>query len=102
MPGDKIHFKNDELFINDKLFDEPYLASLKQSIDGGKLTGSFNLLDLYGAKEVPSGQYFVLGDNRLDSLDSRHPYVIGLVNDEQILGEVELIFFPFSNMKWIK
>ena len=49
MPGDKILFKNDELFINDKLFDEPYLASLKQSIDGGKLTVSFNLLDLYGA-----------------------------------------------------
>lgn len=102
MPGDKIHFKNDELYINDELFDEPYLTTLKQSINSGKLTGSFNLLDLYGANEIPSGQYFVLGDNRLDSIDSRNPYIIGLVNEEQILGEVELIFYPFSNIKWIK
>lgn len=102
LPGDKIHFKNDELFINDEVFDEPYLATLKESVNGGKLTGSFNFFDLYGSYEVPSGHYFVLGDNRIDSIDSRHPYIIGLVKDEQIMGEVEFIFYPYSHMKWIR
>ena len=100
--GDHIEFKHDQLLINGEAVEEPYLTSLKQSIITDKLTGSFNLEELYGFDTIPAGQFFVLGDNRLDSLDSRHPYIIGLVKHDQIFGEVELIYYPFNHAKWVK
>ena len=100
--GDHIAFKQDQLLINGETVEEPYLTSLKQTMITDKLTGSFNLEELYGFDTIPAGHYFVLGDNRLDSLDSRHPYIISLVKHDQIFGEAELIYYPFKHAKWIK
>ncbi|WP_163653569.1 type I signal peptidase SipX [Listeria sp. PSOL-1] len=88
LPGDKIEYKDDELYINGKKYKEPYLDKEKESLSSGLLTESFKLSDLPacgGLKKVPKGKLFVLGDNRRISKDSRY---IGFIKEKTVLGKV--------------
>ena len=79
LPGDMVEYKNNELYINQEKVTEDF-----KHIE----TKDYVLECL-----IPSGYYFVLGDNRPDSLDSR---VIGLISEEEILGKTSLVIFPFK------
>lgn len=95
VPGDTLEYKNDQLYINDKKVNETYLQDYKNKIvDGGTLTEDFSLLDYTGKKIIPKGYYFVMGDNRRNSKDSRH---IGLVSEEKIVGKASVVFWPIEN-----
>lgn len=95
VPGDTLEYKNDQLYINDKKVNETYLQDYKnQIVDGGTLTEDFSLLDYTGKKIIPKGYYFVMGDNRRNSKDSRH---IGLVSEEKIVGKASVVFWPIEN-----
>lgn len=50
--------------------------------------------------EVPAGKYFVMGDNRLNSVDSRNG--MGMPSDEDIIGTESLVFYPFSEIRVAK
>ncbi|OXB87727.1 signal peptidase I [Geobacillus uzenensis] len=93
LPGDRIEYKNDILYINGKQVEEPYLRPYKQTLISGKLTGDFTLEEVTGEKRVPAGCIFVLGDNRLGSWDSRH---FGFVKISQVVGKVDLRYWPFG------
>ncbi|WFA92592.1 signal peptidase I sipU [Bacillus subtilis] len=95
LPGDSIKMKNDQLYINDKKVEEPYLKEYKQEAkeSGVTLTGDFEV-------EVPSGKYFVMGDNRLNSLDSRNG--MGMPSEDDIIGTESLVFYPFGEMRQAK
>lgn len=86
LPGDNIYYKNNQLYINNNVTDEPF---------DRKTTKDFNLTDI-GYDTIPEGKYFVLGDNRIDSLDSRY---IGLIDKEDIEGVVKLSLFPLKKVK---
>lgn len=102
VPGDHIAYENDELFINNERYDEPYLEEYKKALkDNGTLTEDFTLDDYLGEVVVPDGYFFVLGDNRRHSTDSRDPSV-GFVPMEKILGTAKIVFYPFDNLKFIK
>ncbi|WP_391117156.1 signal peptidase I [Psychrobacillus sp. L3] len=102
IPGDHIAYQNDELFINGERYEEPYLEEYKKAlIDNGKLTGDFTLEECLGEIVVPDGYFFVLGDNRLYSKDSRDPNV-GFVSKDKILGTARIVFLPLDNFKIIK
>lgn len=102
IPGDRIVYENDELFINGKKYEEPYLEEYKKAlIDNGSLTGDFTLEENLGETTVPDGYFFVLGDNRRYSTDSRDPRV-GFVSKDKILGTAKIVVFPFGNLKIIK
>ena len=85
LPGDKIKVKDGVLYVNNKLVKEDYIK---------ELTEDFDLNDL-GYKKVPKNMYFVMGDNRNNSADSR---IIGCVKKKQIMGKTKLVIFPFTKV----
>lgn len=73
LPGEKIRYKENKLYINDTLIKEPFL-------NDQTITEDFYLKNT----NIPNNQYLVLGDNREISLDSRS---IGLIDSEKIIGK---------------
>ncbi len=94
VPGDTLEYKDDELYINNQQVDEPYLDQYKSELTGGNLTADFTLEDVTRKLTIPEDKYFVMGDNRRKSEDSR---MIGLVDEDQIVGRANLVFWPLSD-----
>jgi len=78
LPGETIEYKNNELYINNKKIKDTY---------GNGITYDFEKV------KIPKDTYYVLGDNRNDSVDSR---IIGVVSKEDILGHATFIIYPFN------
>lgn len=95
LPGDRIEYKNDILYINNKAVKEPYLVKYKKAVNGEKLTGDFTLKSITGSEVVPEGSIFVLGDNRRDSYDSRY---FGFVPIDSVVGKVNLRYWPIDEI----
>lgn len=98
LPGDTVEYRNDELYINGEEIEEDFLEYSSDDLDFYP-SGNFSLLTLLGEEEVPPGQYFVLGDNRLNSRDSRS---FGFVDEESIIGKVSLRYWPFEDFGFIE
>ncbi|WP_041089017.1 signal peptidase I [Jeotgalibacillus soli] len=98
LPGDSIEFKDDQLYINNTLIDEPYLEGYKVQLSNGKLTEDFSLDQIIGQSIVPEGELFVMGDNRRFSKDSRH---IGTVPIEEVVGSTSFVFWPIQEIRLI-
>jgi signal peptidase I len=97
LPGDRIEYKDDTLYINGKPYDEPYLESSKQELINGPLTNSFTLRETpVGGDVVPEGHLFVMGDNRRNSMDSRH---IGAIPVDSVVGITNLVVWPIKEIK---
>lgn len=79
--GDTIEIKSNVVYRNGKALDEPYINSGNYE-DFAKVT-------------VPEGKYFVMGDNRPNSLDSRYTEV-GFIDRSAIVGHVVFRFWPFD------
>ena len=94
LPGDTVEYKNDELYINGKKYEEAYLDEFKGKLtDDQPLTYDFNLSELFGSEKVPEGELFVLGDNRRISKDSR---IIGMIKEKDIMADVKFVFWPIN------
>lgn len=99
LPGDRIEYIDDKLYVNGKLYDEPYLEKSKQEVQYGPLTNSFTLRETpVDSDVVPKGHLFVMGDNRRNSKDSRH---IGAVPIEKVVGTTNIVYYPIKDMKII-
>ncbi|MBD8848484.1 signal peptidase I [Priestia megaterium] len=101
LPGDHIEYRNDMLYVNGKKYEEPYLDQYKKEMVTGPLTEDFKLEEYTGSKTVPEGQLFVMGDNRMYSLDSRSPKV-GTISVDKIVGKAKLAYWPLKEVQWIK
>lgn len=100
IPGDHIAYENDQLYINGKVQDEPYLSPIKQqNIGSGTLTEDFTLEKYTELDVIPEGYVFVLGDNRKNSTDSR---IIGLIPIKDIVGSTNYVFWPLSDMGFVE
>ncbi len=89
-PGDIIDIKEDgTVFVNGEEIEEPYVSE--------KALGECDLTFPY---QVPENRYFVMGDHRTVSIDSRSS-VIGCVEKEQIIGKVIMRIWPLSELSII-
>nr|WP_295971205.1 signal peptidase I [uncultured Bacillus sp.] len=95
LPGDSVVVKDDILYINGKVMDEPYLVKNKENTLFDKLTGDFTLEEITGKDKVPQGYLFVMGDNRLYSKDSRY---FGFISEKSVIGEVKFRFYPLEEI----
>lgn len=89
LPGDEIKVENDYLYVNGETHDELYLEVFKASLGENQLMTKDFVLE----QVVPEGQYFVLGDNRLISRDSRE---FGFISEESIIGKVSFRIWPLD------
>lgn len=96
VPGDTIKFKNDVLYLNGKKHKEPYLNKGKKLYANHTLyTNNFSLSSLQMGKKVPKDCYFVMGDHRNISNDSRY---IGYIKKSRIVGVVKLRYWPLNSI----
>lgn len=91
LPGESIEYKNNSLYINNK-----YVEDMTDEV-----TADFSLEELYGYKIIPKGYYFVMGDNRDESSDSRNPS-IGLIKKSDIKGKVKIRLWPLNKIGKVK
>ncbi len=99
LPGDRIEYRNDTLYVNGKPYEEPYLAEAKKQVAYGPLTEPFTLKELTGRSTVPKGYLFVMGDNRRFSKDSRH---IGFIPMSKVVGKASIVYWPFEDARIVK
>ena len=91
-PGDWINIDDSGIvYINGEALDEPYISEFSQYAqgvgEGDKVTFPY---------QVPDNRYFVLGDHRLESIDSRSS-TVGCVTAEQLIGKVVFRIYPFAS-----
>ena len=84
MPGEKIAIQDGNIYINDKKIEDKYAYGNTSS---------------YKAITLGDDEYFVLGDNRLVSLDSR---TIGPIKKKNIKGTTDFIIYPFNRFGKLK
>lgn len=95
LPGDKVEYKNDNLFINDEQIDEKYLVDAINDAhkNGGIYTEDFTNQWLGDSPVVPLDSYLLLGDNRENVNDSRF---YGYISADQIKGVITYRLLPFN------
>lgn len=96
--GDTIMIKEGKVYVNGNLLKENYL---EPSVTTRTFTGPFAFLVDGETLVVPPRYYFVMGDNRDNSKDSRYSE-IGFVSRDQLRGRVTLRYWPFDQLTWIK
>lgn len=83
LPGETISMKNHILYIDDVEYDQSFITE-----EAKNHTGNF------GPIKIPDDSYFVMGDHRAISKDSRNG--LGFIDREDIIGRSEFIIYPFS------
>lgn len=96
LPGETIEYIDDRLYIDGVYYEEDFLD--EKYIEESKIQYNSTLFTQDFIFKVGSDSLFVLGDNRLQSQDSR---VLGSFSYDSIIGKRGFIIFPFRNMKWL-
>ena len=91
LPGDWVEMDKDgAIYLNGEKLDEPYVEQM-----------SLGECDLDFPFQVPQEQYFVVGDMRESSIDSRNS-LIGCIPKDQIVGKVFFRIWPFENVRFFR
>jgi signal peptidase I len=96
LPGETLEVRNKKVFINGKPLDEPYVHFLFPPEERAPGDVSFDLSEKsdYGPVNVPARHYFMMGDNRDNSEDSRY---WGFMPADYIKGKALFVYFSFAD-----
>ena len=89
LPGDTVELRQGYLYVNGERYEEPYILD---EYRGGSLNN-------FGPYEVPEGEFFVMGDHRNNSNDSRSQ---GSLPRNMIIGHARTVLYPFSGIRGIQ
>ena len=108
-PGDMLHMRDGRLYRNDEPVDEPYVKrservsdvrssqfSWQQKYATGRQRRRSPTRDNWGPITVPSDSFFVMGDNRANSEDSRY---WGFIGKESVKGKPLIIYYSYDRKK---
>ena len=95
LPGETISSVDGRVFINGKPLDESWLPQPLPTTSPSPLPDAFSLNHPY---TIPAGEYFVMGDNRTDSEDSRY---FGPIAGNLIVGRMAFEVWPLSDTGWM-
>src|SRR3981081_334253 len=90
LPGERVHITNSVVYINGQVLHEPYLPEKWTYNNNWPASGQDQL--------IPPDQYFVMGDNRKHSSDSRS---FGPVDRDAILGKAEIRIWPLGQLGFL-
>ena len=82
LPGETLEIKDNTVYINETPLKESYLNAGTDMPNYGPIT-------------IPEGMYFMMGDNRNNSSDSRE---WGFVSEEYLIGKAQFIYWPFAHI----
>jgi signal peptidase I len=85
LPGETLEIRDNVVYIDGQAIDEPYLTREARRFNGD-----------FGPTQIPADSYFVMGDNRGNSADSR--YGLGFVPEDKIIGRAFVVIWPPSHM----
>jgi signal peptidase I len=94
LPGETVELRNKKVYINGQPIDEPYVHFLSPPSSDYQEVTSFDVRERYGPVTVPPNQYFVMGDNRDNSQDSRY---WGFLPRGYIKGKAALIYWSYES-----
>ena len=89
-PGDLIEIQGNEFYVNGQLLEDGFVVDELVSVG-----------DITYPVSVGEDEYFVLGDNRNNSKDSRSS-LVGLIQKENIIGKIWVRFFPFDSIGFVE
>ena len=84
LPGDTVQVESNHIIVNGTTLNEPYVST--------------NATPIVNAWKIPAGEYFVLGDNRPTSIDSRF---WGPIPRSYIVGKAIFVYWPLNKLKLI-
>ena len=92
IPGDTLDFSNGEVYLNGELLNEPYLYEQGSTYD-------FMMDDIEFPLEIPEDMYFMMGDNRNNSEDSRY---FGMIHRDAIYAKSWFRIWPLNRLGNVK
>ena len=94
LPGETVNIRNGEVYVTDK---DGNTEKLRDDFVSPENKDRYN-----GTFIVPEDSYFVMGDNRASSVDSRYWNTTHYVSRDKFIGKVKLRYYPFNSFGWIK
>jgi signal peptidase I len=97
LPGETVELKAKRVYVNGRALDEPYVHFLEApstSVSPLNEVTSFDVRERYGPVTVPPNQYFVMGDNRDNSQDSRY---WGFLPRDLVKGKAVIIYWSYES-----
>lgn len=93
LPGETLELRNKAVYVDGNQLDEPYVHFLVPPVDGSAEVAAYDVREQYGPVTIPPGHYFVMGDNRDNSQDSRY---WGFLSRDLIKGKALMVYWSYE------